>query len=351
MKNSKKLRKITAGVVCAIIVVGLFVNVGIGTLSAPGIADISILCPLGALGTMLANKVMLPRAVVSLVLVVLFVVVFARAFCGWICPVPLVSKIRDLFSKKPSGRTDDGKAGAKAEEKLDSGVGAEADARVCVKAGDGTGAGITPDIDCSLTDEELAAFKGGACGGSGKDAKKCASCAAIRGKGADARHFVLGGALVSTLAFGFPVFCLVCPIGLTFATVLLVVNLFAHGDVTWSVVVVPALLLAEVVFFRKWCHKLCPLGAFMSLVGKLNRTFVPEIDDGACLETSKGIACGRCGKACEEGIDIRHPELSSAALNECVKCRACVETCPAHAVKMPFLAKRAAVGKQVKKTS
>ena len=38
----------------------------------------------------------------------------------------------------------------------------------------------------------------------------------------DSRHYVLGGALLSTAVFGFPVFCLVCPIGLTFATVLVV---------------------------------------------------------------------------------------------------------------------------------
>ena len=56
-----------------------------------------------------------------------------------------------------------------------------------------------------------------------------------------ARHFVLGGALLSTFIFGFPVFCLVCPIGLTFATILLLVNLFAQGDVTWSLIVVPAI--------------------------------------------------------------------------------------------------------------
>ncbi len=336
MKNSRKLRKVTAAIVFAIVVVGLVAGIGFGTLSAPGIADISILCPLGALGTMLANKAMLPRAVVSLVLVVLFVVVFARAFCGWICPVPLVSKIRDLFAKKPA--REGAKAGG-ADVKADGASDADEDR------------GAKPaDESIKLTDAELAAFKKGCPGKSGKDAEKCASCEAVRGKGVDARHFVLGGALVSTLAFGFPVFCLVCPIGLTFATVLLVVNLFAHGDVTWSVVVVPALLAVEVVFFRKWCHKLCPLGAFMSLVGKLNRTFVPKIDDAACLETSKGVACGRCGKACEEGIDIRHPELSSAALNECVKCRACVEVCPAHAVKMPFLAKKAAKEKQVKET-
>ena len=61
-RNSKTLRTITALVIVAIVFVGFLTNLGIGTISAPGIWDISILCPLGALGTMLASKMMVPRA-------------------------------------------------------------------------------------------------------------------------------------------------------------------------------------------------------------------------------------------------------------------------------------------------
>lgn len=309
-KNSKTLRTLTALAVIVIVFVGFLTNLGIGTISAPGIWDISILCPLGALGTMLASKMMVPRALVSLVVMVVLIIIFARAFCGWICPVPLVQKLRDLFSK-PQAKE------AKAED------------------ADGTkAANVAP-----LTDEEKAALATG-CEKDAKGLTGCASCAKKRGDAVDARHFVLGGALVSTFIFGFPVFCLVCPIGLTFATILLLVNLFGQGDVTWSLIVVPALLIAEVVLFKKWCHKLCPLSAFMSLIAKLNRTFKPTIDDAKCLETSKGATCGRCGKACNEGIDPRHPELSKAAWSECTKCRSCVDACPANAITMPLIAKK-----------
>ena len=309
-KNSKTLRTLTALAVIVIVFVGFLTNLGIGTISAPGIWDISILCPLGALGTMLASKMMVPRALVSLVVMVVLIIIFARAFCGWICPVPLVQKLRDLFSKPQTKE-------AKAED------------------ADGTKtANVAP-----LTDEEKAALATG-CEKDAKGLAGCASCAKKRGDAVDARHFVLGGALVSTFIFGFPVFCLVCPIGLTFATILLLVNLFGQGDVTWSLIVVPALLIAEVVLFKKWCHKLCPLSAFMSLIAKLNRTFKPTIDDAKCLETSKGATCGRCGKACNEGIDPRHPELSEAAWSECTKCRSCVDACPANAITMPLIAKK-----------
>ena len=69
----------------------------------------------------------------------------------------------------------------------------------------------------------------------------------------------------SSLVFGFPVFCLVCPIGLTFATVLLVMRLFAFGDATWTVVAFPVIIALEVLLLPKWCQRFCPLGALLSL--------------------------------------------------------------------------------------
>ena len=235
----------------------------------------------------------------SIIIMALLVFLFGRAFCGWICPVPVLGKLRAFF-RSPKKRRE--LEQAKRDEALD-----------------------------------IAKFELG-CGGKG-GCESCSACKQQRTK-LDSRHYVLGGALLSTAIFGFPVFCLVCPIGLTFATILLLVNLFAQGDVTWSLIVVPAILIAEVLLFKKWCHKLCPLSAFMSLIAKLNRTFKPTIDNAKCLETAQGKKCGACGRACEEGIDPRHPELSEAAWSECTKCRSCVDACPAHAISMPLIAKK-----------
>ena len=129
-----------------------------------------------------------------------------------------------------------------------------------------------------------------------------------------------------------------CPIGLTFATIFLVIGLFGAADVTWTVVFVPVLLLAEVVFFRKWCTHICPVSALMSLVSKGNRTFVPAVDQSKCLE-NKGAECGVCRKVCEVKIDPRHPERGSD-FSECIKCRKCVEACPGKALSMPFVPKK-----------
>ncbi len=136
-------------------------------------------------------------------------------------------------------------------------------------------------------------------------------------------------------------FCLVCPVGLSFALVFLLIALFGGGDVTWSVLIIPVLIAAEVIFFRKWCSHLCPISSFMSLIGRANRTFQPAIDDAKCLETSHGATCGRCAEVCEVGINPRHPELGTT-FNECTRCRACADVCPGHAISFPLIARKTA---------
>lgn len=306
--KSSKLRTIVPLVVLFVVGIGFATTSGIGTISALGWSDIALICPVGALGTMLAAKMLIPRAVVSLVIVIVLIVLFGRAFCAWICPVPVVEKLREVFGSRKGGA-----------------------ARKDVASTDAVARGSGSRAAGALTAEERTLLKG------------CSSGCAEKRRGLDSRHFVLGGSLLSAAVFGFPVFCLVCPIGLAFATVLLVMRLFGAGDVTWSVIAVPLLLLVEVVFFRKWCHAFCPLGAFMSLVGTFSRTFKPSIDDTVCIETAHGHACGRCGEACPEGIDPRHPNLGTS-WNECTRCRACVDACPSGALTIPFLPKPSSQG-------
>ncbi|MDD5805944.1 MAG: 4Fe-4S binding protein [Eggerthellales bacterium] len=336
--NIQKLRALIPVLVIVVIAVGFGLNSGVGTLSAVGWGDISLLCPLGALSTMLASKMLVPRALVSLVLAIIAILILGRAFCAWICPVPFVGNLRDAFTPK-SKRTDaagTSKAAASSAkpsivEANDAAADSSVTATVATTAVT-TSAARDASAAITLSAEELASLK--SCSGG------CSSCSSKR-ETIDTRHFVLGGALLSAAIFGFPVFCLICPIGLTFATVLLVMLLFGGGDVTWSVVLVPLLLLAEVVFFRKWCSKICPLSAFMSLVAKGNKTFKPTVDPSKCLESTKGVSCGKCSQVCHVGINPRHPDLGAAA-SECSKCRACVDNCPGHAISMPFLPKKQA---------
>ncbi|MDR1013861.1 MAG: 4Fe-4S binding protein [Coriobacteriales bacterium] len=295
--SSEKVRVIVASAVFVSLSVGLVVGVGTGTLSGLGWDDISLLCPLGALAVMISTRTLIPRAVISLVAMVLVVLALGRAFCGWACPVPLLERVRGFF-RSPKRRK------------------ALKDAR--------------RNVVLARAKREPGCAQG--CPSSGSCAQKRAAL--------DSRHFVLGGALLSTAVFGFPVFCLVCPVGLTFATVLTGWRLFAFGDVTWSVVLVPLLLVVEIVVLRKWCTRICPLAGLMNLVSRFSRTFRPVIDDNRCLETAEGKPCSRCALACDAGIDVRHPDFGERGLADCTHCRACLDACPTGALSMPLLAGR-----------
>lgn len=299
--NSSKLRIITAGIVFVLLCAGLIAGVGMGTLSGFGWDTISVLCPMGALTTMIATKTFLPRALVSIVIMAALVFVLGRAFCGWMCPVPLLDKIRAFF-RSPAKRE------AMEKEKHD-------EILSIAKA----------DLGC-----------GGTCA-------SCKSACAQNHAKIDSRHYVLGGALLSTAVFGFPVFCLVCPIGLTFATAMVVWRLFANGDVTVLALLAPALLILELVVFRKWCTRICPMAGLMNLMSRFSRTFKPMIDDARCLETAKGVACSKCAMVCEADINLRHMAYGERTLADCTRCRACVEACPADAISMPFLVKPGSV--------
>lgn len=334
-KKSKKsalssLRGFLPVAVLLVAAVAFVANVPVGNLSAAGWGAISLICPIGALSSLLASKTFVPQVVISLVIVVLLIVLFGRAFCGWLCSVPVMQRVLGVHP-------DDAKAknGKKAKRASHKPAAAQAPTPAAVEAAlaEPVVLAASEAAEADVPAKRSDGCASGACG-------SCGGCAEQRAKALDTRHWVLGGSLLSAAIFGFPVFCLVCPVGLTFATIFLVIRLFS-GSVSWALLVVPALLIVELVFLRKWCRRFCPIGAFMSLVAKANRFFVPTINDEKCIETTTGHTCGRCAAACPESIDLRNLAQSPRPINECIKCRRCVDVCPKKAITMPVFSPKA----------
>ena len=288
--NSSKIR-IARGVMAAssfgLVAVGLAFSAGTGTLSSLGIDSIAAICPLGALESIFGSWAIVPRVLIVLALTAALVLIVGKAFCSWVCPVP---HIGNIFSTK------------KQRERK------EAERRQAA----------TASADRWQKGEEPPK----------------------RG-GVDSRHVVLGGTLLSTALFGFPVFCLICPIGLSFATFILLWRFVQFNEPTWGLLVFPAVILLEVVVLKKWCGRFCPLGALLSLLSKFNHSFVPTVDQDKCLRNTKTGACHACSEACPEFLDP-YANLADRPLTECIKCHSCVDACPAKALSMPLGKKAAA---------
>ncbi len=302
----KNARTVVAAVAFAALAVCLVANVAAGTWCGFGADDIAVLCPVGALLSMVAAKTLIPRAVISIVVAIALVLVLGRLFCGWVCPVTLWRRIGAFF--KPVKKREAELAAVSEENR-------------------------------ALAAEEIAALvavRGG------HDCASCGACHSKRNAKFDSRHVVLGGAVLTTAVFGFPVFCLVCPVGLSFAAVALLVSLFGAGDLNWSLLFVPAMLVIELVFLRKWCGRFCPISAFMSLFSRFSRTAAPVIDNEQCLETAKGTACSRCATVCTFDVNLRHPDLGELPVHDCARCGDCIDACPTGAISF-----RAVSGKPV----
>lgn len=290
-----KARALVFAAFVAFVVAGLAFRIGAGTPSAFGIDAIAAVCPLGALETMAGAKDVMLHPLLLLIAVVAIIVLVGKAFCAWLCPVPWLQK---LVRPKPSRKSAELSAG-------------------------GSSCGSSCDATC-----------GSSCGPSCAAEGACPSCALapVGGKRdgfrLDTRHATLLGALGATAVFGFPVFCLVCPVGLTFATLIGLWHLFQFNETSWGLILFPAILAIEVLVLRKWCVNICPISALVSLISNANRTLRPRVDRAACLR-ERGIDCRACVDACPEQVDPH-----SARIPECSKCGACIASCPAQAIRL-----------------
>ena len=277
-----RIRKAVRFLIVAVLLIALFAGWQTGTLCSVGYDAIAYICPLGALETIFGSWAFVPRVLICLAVVVIVALVFGKAFCSWVCPVAPLS---DLLR------------GRKAREK-DECERTQAAHRVLERWSD-------------------------------TNAAQAEKHKPIRSR-VDGRHVVLAGSLASAAVCGFPVFSLVCPIGLTFASAIALYRLIGFNEPAIEVLVFPALLVLELTVFRKWCHRFCPVGALLSLLSRGNRTFKPHVNASMCARHA-GSSCAACAQAYPEHIDPC-ADLGDRSLAECTRCGACVNTCPAKAL-------------------
>jgi ferredoxin-type protein NapH len=289
MIKPRTARTLVALAVVALVLGGAVSKIGVGTLSAFSLNPLSYLCPLGYLEVSLASRDLLPALWLGLALVLLSIVVFGKFFCGWVCPANLFSPSRH------------------------NGHAAQAH-----PTGSLASKGVSPfqASPRTVSNRTLSAEDG---------SDRAASLS---------RYAVLGGTLLSSLVFGFPVFCAICPIGLFFGALFAVKRLVFAQEPGWEVLLFPALLAVEFFALKSWCRSICPLGALLSLASSLNRFFRPSVNASTCLASS-GTKCRECVNVCPEGIDLRK-KTSISLLRECTRCLECSDKCPVQAIRFPL---------------
>ena len=279
-----KARVATLALVFVAVIASLAFDLGLGTPSSFGLGQFFLLCPLGGIEALLASKALVPVTLISLAVVFAFALLFGRAWCAWGCPAP---RIRGFFKREP-----------KAESVHDAATAPATAQRTCSAA---------------------------------REAKGLA--ASIRHLARDRRTWALGVVLVATLIAGIPLFCLVCPIGLTFGTVGSLWHLIVDKQVTLSAIVFPAALAIELVLYRKWCMNLCPVAGLLNVFGQFARLFRPRVDASTCLQASEGRPCTVCASVCAERINL-HAADAAVQLGECTRCGECVKHCTSSSIRI-----------------
>ncbi|MGG0717241.1 4Fe-4S binding protein [Robertmurraya massiliosenegalensis] len=304
--NKKKIRNLrlaSMGGITLLVVIGGVAGWGTGSFSSFGLKTIYAICPLGYLEAALASRTIMPKLLLCFLIIAGLTILLGRIFCGWICPVPLTRK---LFRNKIDD-PNDVYIGKKHKDNLSE--------------RDHTGT----DYDML---KQLSANE------------KTVNIATLKDNIVPKKHRsfgipILGATLASSAIFGFPVFCLICPIGLIFASLFALTRLFNFNEPTLDLIIFPIILVIELVLLRKWCSKICPLGALLSLFSRLNRRLVPTVDRSRCIEEVHGIECQRCRKACSLDIELKN-DIGTGQISSCMKCKECSTSCPVHAISFPW---------------
>ncbi len=141
---------------------------------------------------------------------------------------------------------------------------------------------------------------------------------------------LVGAVLLVSLFVGFPVFCIVCPVGLVFGFLFAVIKAFTTYQATWDLLIIPLMLLLEFKVLRSWCRLFCPMGALMAFLGALSPIRIrKKVNKEKCRA---GEGCQGCEQVCPEGIAVRG--IVQSADPNCTLCGSCLIQCPHQAISL-----------------
>lgn len=327
----RRARTATLLAVFAAVIVSLAFDSGLGTPSSFGVGEFFLLCPLGGLEAFLASKAFLPVTAISLAVVLVLALLFGRGWCAWGCPVP---PLRRFFKREPAFAGIGSGAGPNAEEAGRTLSGC-ASCGGCVSGAEGNAAmlpaaGTVRDADAPAVATGCAAVR--------MQARELWR-ARLSHIGRDPRTWTLLAVLAAAFIAGFPLFCLVCPIGLTFGSVGSLWHLIVDKQVTLSALVFPAALVVEIVLYRKWCMNLCPIAGLLNILGQAAMLFRPRINEATCLRED-GTPCTVCTAVCTERIDMHNAD-GTVQLGDCTRCGECARACPTASITFAVTPQRA----------
>jgi polyferredoxin len=275
-----------------------------------------LICPVGGLQTLLTGKVtslLLLPTITALVLFLVPIFVLGNVFCGWACPL---GTLIDSFD------------------------------RTVVR--------FMPKLN--LRREEFAERNNE----KEKSTQRflCPTCyfgKIVGNRYPAVANGVLVASLVGSAIFQFPLFCAICPIGISTKGMF---HLKAWTRITGTMMpiilelwAIPAIaLLLSLRMKRYWCRKICPVGASLNLAGSFSPLVRPTVVLEKCV--MKGCpkncedyhmdycaACRvvdrkRCERVCPQGINL----IEKGSLARCTRCMECYIQCDYDAIRLEWVA-------------
>lgn len=150
-------------------------------------------------------------------------------------------------------------------------------------------------------------------------------------------YLILILSIIGSYFVGFPLFCLICPIGLFFGIIFAVARLFNIYQPGWELIVFPIILFLELFLLKSWCGSFCPIGAFFRIINSITGRIIKlKASKSTCtrLNNSSGHGGHVCKHICSEGLSI--PEFKNRDIKDCNLCLKCVDNCPSSAIKIKF---------------